>query len=457
MPSLLVVAALPLCVAGHGRLTTPPNRARGSLGVAGKHDDCELGSNSGGLAPKFNTCGYQNRDGYNGYKPTNCQADFMTGNLINNARSDGDCSKVKTSDSVWHMPWAAPGKAQLWSPCGVNGGHEKASTKDKHGKSYPEPRDGLDLPPNKAVQWEIGKSYDVGFALTKHHGGGYQWRLCPGVRADSHPSDSCFQSHPLNFTNADTVVHWTDGRTKSFRAKTLTGTQVTPHHSQFRMIQIPMTEQYNDGSRKPPCDGCHGQWGVDGDKIRQEWDFSLIDQVHIPNVPTGHAFLQWRWDNEQQDQVWTNCADVEIVGGGPTPPPPSPPSPSPSPPSPSPSPARLLPGEHLASGEQLVSKSGTARLKMQGDGNLVLRDGSTDESLWSSGSCCNDGAFLDFNHQGILAVRASDSSRLWDPAIHGTPVKAELQDDCNFVVRDASGTSLWSTKSSCSHRNTIVV
>jgi len=27
----------------------------------------------------------------------------------------------------------------------------------------------------------------------------------------------------------------------------------------------------------------------------------------------GSYVLQWRWDNEQTPQVWTTCADIEVV------------------------------------------------------------------------------------------------------------------------------------------------
>jgi len=101
--------------------------------------------------------------------------------------------------------------------------------------------------------------------------------------------------------------------------------------------------------------------------------------------------------------------------------------------------------------------NGRAQLKVQNDGNLVLRDTRSDKSVWSSKTSGHDNAYLDFNHDGILALRAADKSRLWFAPVHGTPVRAELQDDCNFVVRDASGKSLWSTHSSCSHSSAIVV
>jgi hypothetical protein len=47
-----------------------------------------------------------------------------------------------------------------------------------------------------------------------------------------------------------------------------------------------------------------------------------MDEVNVPNKP-GKYILGWRWDCEEADQVWTSCADIEIVDGdvpAPTPP-----------------------------------------------------------------------------------------------------------------------------------------
>ena len=41
-----------------------------------------------------------------------------------------------------------------------------------------------------------------------------------------------------------------------------------------------------------------------------EW--VIVDEVIAPRRP-GKYVLQWRWDNEQTPQVWTTCADVEVL------------------------------------------------------------------------------------------------------------------------------------------------
>lgn len=351
-------------------------------------------------------------------------------------------------NSVWKCPWAAPGKAQLWSPCGINGGHETATGYDK-------PWDGRDLPPTKQVpadsKWVMGQTAQVAFALTKHHGGGYQWRLCPGSSTSSHPSDACFQAHPLTFASENTIVRWTTGRTESFRALEVNGSMVTPPNYPWRVIQIPITSEYKKGTRLPPCPDCHGHWGIDGDDIRQEWEFSLLDTVHVPtNVPAGPAWLQWRWDNEQQDQVWTSCADIVIVAGGPSPAPPSPPPPAP--PSPSPTGSDVMSrGATLTSGQKLVSHSGNAWFQLQGDGTLVLMDAQSQKTLWRSKTASSGSRFIFQQTDGNLVLRDSSGNSKWSSGVLPTAASAKIQDDCNFVVRDKSGQALWSTKTSCSH------
>merc|ERR1719191_1834994 len=51
--------------------------------------------------------------------------------------------------------------------------------------------------------------------------------------------------------------------------------------------------------------------------------FSVMDEVNVPNKP-GKYVLGWRWDCEEADQVWSSCADIEIVDHSvPAPAPPS--------------------------------------------------------------------------------------------------------------------------------------
>merc|ERR1711924_573644 len=175
-----------------------------------------MGTKFWGVSVRHLTCGYQNRDSGTVSSPTNCNCKYMTGNLISACPSDSKCSSRTGHEDAWKKPWAAPGQTELWSPCGVNGGHKSEKTKDSHGNEYEKPRDGRDLPPTTASKWVMGQKAKVAFTITKHHGGGYQWRLCPGYSASSTPPDSCFKAHPLDFANANTIVRWTDGKEKTF-------------------------------------------------------------------------------------------------------------------------------------------------------------------------------------------------------------------------------------------------
>ena len=40
----------------------------------------------------------------------------------------------------------------------------------------------------------------------------------------------------------------------------------------------------------------------------------VIEVVCPAGLAPGRYVLQWRWDCEESDQVWANCADVQIVG-----------------------------------------------------------------------------------------------------------------------------------------------
>ena len=42
--------------------------------------------------------------------------------------------------------------------------------------------------------------------------------------------------------------------------------------------------------------------------------WQVKDKVIVPaNLPVGEYVLSWRWDCYMADQIWSNCADVEIT------------------------------------------------------------------------------------------------------------------------------------------------
>jgi len=170
---------------------------------------------------------------------------------------------------------------------------------------------GTDLPKTKRVTWTAGGRAEVGFANTFNHGGGYAYRLCP---EGAEQTEECFQNHHLRFAGNQSIVRWTTGKEQDIPALTLaSGTH--PPNSQWRAM---------------PIAGCSGSGGctysfplhplpVSGTSKGDEWPFSIVDLVEVPNVTAGGYTVSWRWDTEINPQVWTNCADVTIVNDGPTP------------------------------------------------------------------------------------------------------------------------------------------
>mmetsp|Transcript_30629 Transcript_30629/g.61507 ORF Transcript_30629/g.61507 Transcript_30629/m.61507 type:complete len:165 (-) Transcript_30629:101-595(-) len=132
---------------------------------------------------------------------------------------------------------------------------------------------------------------------------------------------------------------------------------------------------------------------------------------------------------------------------------PPPPSPSPSPsPTPGPAPSgddTLIPGDTLAPGADLKSAGAKARLEMQAsDGNLVLY-GPGGKALWSSGTGGHPQAHVSFQKSDGNLVVYNGLTALWSSGPNVQAAKAQLQDDCNFVISDAKGVKLWSMGTNC--------
>jgi len=233
-------------------------------------------------------------------------------------------------------PWRAPGTAVPASPCGVH---------QTNGK------DGLALQKTpRGDPWQAGSTVSVAHSLGANHGGGYSWRLCPdeSLSTSTSPDDAekCFQQNPLRFADTQHTLKWKNGtQVKIDAMQTDQGT--VPAGSQWRRNPIPANEfcaEFGCGdcswlqgwdakangdcpAFQPPCDGCYG--GVvdshadpahgfpEGHSNSGHEDFSVFDDVIVPEgLAPGNYVLQWRWDTESlpHQQVWTNCADISVVG-----------------------------------------------------------------------------------------------------------------------------------------------
>ena len=53
--------------------------------------------------------------------------------------------------------------------------------------------------------------------------------------------------------------------------------------------------------------------GTEGNAAEEQADdWVIVDTVKTPTTP-GEYVLRWRWDTEQNPQVWTNCADIVVA------------------------------------------------------------------------------------------------------------------------------------------------
>jgi len=334
-----VVATSVVGVVSHGSMTHPrPRNALSSPATAGSYGSdfscagdacywyqvgCQIGCPSCILDLDSKGCGTGNEccsksEGL--MEPTNNDPEF---------RSWDPYGEAKNPDQHKYNPWRAPGKAPVTDPCGVASG----GTNPGAYAAVPAGYSGGDLalqvlPEQDATLWTAGGVAQVGWGLSAQHSGGYSYRLCP---KNSVISEECFQSNTLTFAGDDSKIHFNDG---SQSDKTITTkTYVAPDGTQWRRNPIPACNyNTNHGRATPSCpSGTMFEPGFDEftqgfirpDASGGKNHFSIMDDVNVPNKP-GSYLLSWRWDCEEADQVWTSCADIEIVDGSvpaPTPPP----------------------------------------------------------------------------------------------------------------------------------------
>lgn len=105
----------------------------------------------------------------------------------------------------------------------------------------------------------------------------------------------------------------------------------------------------------------------------------------------------------------------------------------------------LFANERLTSNQYLESANGQYRFWLQGDGNLVLRN-AAGTSLWSSGTHGKGGVTLNMQGDGNLVLRTSSSSAVWATGTNGKGAnRAMLQDNGNFVLLTSASAIVWQT------------
>jgi hypothetical protein len=113
---------------------------------------------------------------------------------------------------------------------------------------------------------------------------------------------------------------------------------------------------------------------------------------------------------------------------------------------------QLLAGclDTLSSNKYLVSPDGQNRLYMQGDGNLVLRNVSTQKALWASGTDGKGAVKLVLQTDGNLVLYTSSGQPVWATNTVGKGSNALRVNDNGSLVLYAGSTVVWSANGSSS-------
>lgn len=345
----------------HGMLTKPASRALVAL-----YGNADASMQHGGLCPAIggrptdtqNACTW-----YGVYVPPRNISDWDptlpdSFRTFKNKEPYTFMTKEATNPIIEEtsMPWLAPGSRAITTPCGTT----------NNGSSM------LDLPRTPGAVWKRGGTAEVAMGISANHGGGYAYRLCPvGLNA----TEDCFQQNHLEFDGTRSWVQYGNdevGRVP-FTTQTLdTGT--LPKGSQWKKNPIPGCVRTSTGcpscfynklhpeclSKNQTCSsickfglceakcacvpkiisaGCVGEAfngtqfpepapGVSGGSIGS-WpgivssqqpsstvgaNYNIVDKVKVPaTLKPGNYLLSWRWDSENSAEIFTQCADVQVV------------------------------------------------------------------------------------------------------------------------------------------------
>ncbi len=102
-------------------------------------------------------------------------------------------------------------------------------------------------------------------------------------------------------------------------------------------------------------------------------------------------------------------------------------------------------GQNIPYGYALYSPSYRYQAIMQYDGNFVVRDMSTANAVWATGTNGSGSTEVDFQTDGNLVVRPSGGAAAWASGTNtycGTTLN--MQDDGNLVQYAIDGTAVWS-------------
>ena len=97
----------------------------------------------------------------------------------------------------------------------------------------------------------------------------------------------------------------------------------------------------------------------------------------------------------------------------------------------------------LNSDEYLASANGLYRLYLQGDGNVVLRDWTTRDSLFSTGTHGSGATRLRLQDDGNLVLRTAEGDSVWSSKTHGSGATILQLENSGALVLYAGTSKVW--------------
>jgi len=268
----------------------------------------------------------------NGDKATICASSLRTAN------TQAECGTP--ADFYYFSPWRAPGSAPVIDSCGSAGGRFQGQPIGAAGAQYQNTSlakegDAGSRLPMMAPQatWKAGESVEVGWTVAANHGGGYAYRLAP---ADEPLTEETFRKLPLDFVG-NSILRWGGDRSSQVEFNTTekgweTNVGTIPEGSTWRKNPIPSglwqregptfepvckeskecIEGYSKWPHLAPMGTCKCSGYSNGGPLLP--NLEVVDAVQIPkSLKPGKYVLQWRWDCEESDQIWSSCSDVEVT------------------------------------------------------------------------------------------------------------------------------------------------
>ena len=149
------------------------------------------------------------------------------------------------------------------------------------------------------TSWTRGQIAEVFWSSGAKHRGGYAYRLCKVPEGGiSKITEQCFEDGHLDFGGAISWIQWIhfkaadDFDPNNWEAIDAVRTKIgtNPAGSEWAKITLPEHE------------------------AEKGYGWAFKDLVVVPeDLEPGQYVLSWRWDSYNTPQIWSSCANINII------------------------------------------------------------------------------------------------------------------------------------------------